>query len=166
MRNEYFVVGNEVFIKLFNRTKIAWTIIDIDSFDLVNKFRGWWVLKITPSGNRYAIWNRPQLRGRLYMHRIITKLKGEDKIEPDHIDGNGLNNRLANLRVVTRSINNFNKLPQSNNTSGTSGVIFRKDTRRWQARIKLNGKTTYLGCFIKKSEAIEARRKAEDAYLP
>lgn len=46
----------------------------------------------------------------------------------DHIDGDGLNNKIVNLRDVSRQVNTRNATISKNNSSGVNGVTFRKDT--------------------------------------
>ena len=73
----------------------------------------------------------------------------------DHIDGNKWNNRLANLRDVTRAVNMQNqKNAQSNNQSGLAGAM--KNGNGWMARIRTNGNTKYLGTFPTVFQAHEA----------
>lgn len=73
---------------------------------------------------------RVGLKGRNYeTHRVIWELmvgKIPDGMQIDHIDGNGLNNKLSNLRVVDNTINSRNQRMRSHNTSGVNGVyLFR-----------------------------------------
>lgn len=66
---------------------------------------------------------------RLYVHRIVWEMHyGEipKNMCIDHIDGNGLNNAITNLRLTTRSGNQRNKKLQSSNKSGIPGVIITK----------------------------------------
>ncbi len=81
----------------------------------------------------------------------------------DHIDGNGLNNRIANLREVTNEENNKNIKLYSNNSSGIAGVRWYeyKTAGRWLSRISLNGKRVHLGYFSNFNDAVIARRMAE-----
>lgn len=66
------------------------------------------------------------LRGKKhYAHRLAWILShGEipDGMHIDHIDGDGTNNRLINLRLATRSINQRNARLARNNKTGISGV--------------------------------------------
>lgn len=82
----------------------------------------------------------------------------------DHIDGDGLNNRVENLRHVSRAENLQNQRRYANNTSGVSGVSWRKDCQKWVAHIRVNHKRIHLGYFADKSEAISARKAAEIKY--
>lgn len=81
--------------------------------------------------------------------------------EIDHINGAGADNRLSNLRSVTRSENNKNARLQCNNSSETAGVYWGKAKRKWQAQIRVDSKCLYLGSFEDINDAIEARKEAE-----
>lgn len=82
----------------------------------------------------------------------------------DHIDHNGLNNRWANLRQVTRSENLRNSRLSVNNKSGNKGVSFYIRNGKWRAAINADGKKRHLGYFIDKQDAINARKEAERKY--
>lgn len=84
-----------------------------------------------------------------------------DGLEIDHIDHNGLNNRIDNLRAVTRTENKRNCPIRSTNKSGFTGVRFDKVNSRWISEITVNGKAIYLGSFTQKEEAIKKRKEAE-----
>jgi hypothetical protein len=66
------------------------------------------------------------IKKRRYNHRVIWELlKGStDNLEIDHIDGNPLNNKISNLRLVSREINGRNCKINSRNSSGITGVSF------------------------------------------
>jgi hypothetical protein len=89
-------------------------------------------------------------------HRIIWKwMTGDDPAEIDHINGNGLDNRWANLRSVDRLANARNMPKRRENKSGYCGVYFAQG--KWQARILR--KT--IGTFSSREDAIAARKAAE-----
>jgi hypothetical protein len=71
----------------------------------------------------------------------------------DHIDSDGLNNRLSNLREATRMQNTRNARLKRSNTSGYKGVSFRKDSGKWMASIHANGRKMYLGKYETPEEA-------------
>lgn len=105
--------------------------------------------------------------GKLYSaHRLAWLwVYGEwPKNELDHIDHNRQNNAINNLRNVTRSQNNENRITaQSNNIVGLLGVSFLKDTRKYQARIQINGKQKKIGYFPTAEEAHAAYVKEKRA---
>jgi hypothetical protein len=86
------------------------------------------------------------------MHRFLL---GEPKLGViDHIDGDGLNNRKSNLRICSNAENSRNQRKPKNNTSGAKGVS--RIRGRWQARIKLDGKSIFLGIFNTVEDAAAA----------
>jgi hypothetical protein len=84
--------------------------------------------------------------------------------EIDHIDGDRSNNAIANLRVVTRSINMQNLHgPRRDNNSGFLGVSWDGLKKKWLATIQLDGKQHFLGRFDIAKDAhcvyLEAKRR-------
>jgi hypothetical protein len=63
----------------------------------------------------------------------------------DHINGDRADNRRSNLRLADRTQNNANARRRSDNTSGHKGVSRHGQCNRWQARIRVRGRTIYLG---------------------
>ena len=84
---------------------------------------------------------------------------GEKEI--DHIDGDGTNNRLSNLREVTSSENKQNLSLRSDNTSGVVGVNWHRAAKKWMASIGFQGRNVHLGLFEDFYDAFVARRQAE-----
>ena len=83
----------------------------------------------------------------------------------DHINRNSLDNRKANFREATNSQNKQNRSLFSNNTSGVTGVCWRKDSEKWRAEIRVNNQRICLGSFINKEDAIRSRLIAEVKYF-
>lgn len=79
--------------------------------------------------------------------------------EVDHINLNPLDNRIVNLRDVTRSENAINRGLQSNNTSGFKGVWKRSKSNSWVAGICINGIRKKLGDFKSPELAYEAYKR-------
>lgn len=65
----------------------------------------------------------------------------------DHIDGDGLNNQIDNLRLATHVQNSRNRKLNRNNTSGYKGVCLFKRDQNWVAYITVNYKRIHLGFF-------------------
>jgi len=115
----------------------------------------------------YAAWKRKTLIGVLddWLHRVIMRLMPWDKMEVDHINGDRLDNRRCNLRVVTRAQNCQNK-PSLGGSSKYRGVHWCKRTKRWMARAKLNQKTYYLGSYEDEEDAADAASKFREEHMP
>lgn len=80
-------------------------------------------------------------------------------MEIDHRDGNGLNNRWSNIREATRIENSRNRSTPRHNTLGYKGVIYLSRpglTKRFLARIVVQGKAHNLGIYSTPAEASEA----------
>src|SRR5580692_4926759 len=76
----------------------------------------------------------------------------------DHIDGNPLNNQRSNLRIVTVRQNGQNmKIHRNGHLCGTT---YQKSSKRWFAKIKINGIRKHLGCYRTAQEAHNAYLKA------
>lgn len=86
--------------------------------------------------------------------------------ELDHINRDKSDNRIANLREVTRHQNCQNVGATSSNSSGFKGVSWEKTSSKWRARIRVNGVPLSLGCFDSKEAAAEAYRAAAMQYHP
>jgi len=86
------------------------------------------------------------------------------KNDIDHINHNPADNRISNLREVTRAENMRNASLSKANTSGVTGVgLFRRDNKH-HSQIMINGETIHLGYFDNFKDAVDARKKAEIKY--
>jgi len=88
-------------------------------------------------------------------------LKCTPKKLPDHKNHDTLDNRRENLRKATHSQNGSNrKKINSNNTSGYTGIRFRKKEKKWEARISHKGIYFHLGLFTSDKKAAHAHDEA------
>ena len=71
----------------------------------------------------------------------------------DHINRIKTDNRICNLREVTKSQNAQNTIISKANTSGIKGVNWCKRAKKWRAYIKLNGNFKSLGYFLNIKDA-------------
>lgn len=98
-------------------------------------------------------------------HRVAwVIMTGEVPDEIDHINGDKSDNRFANLRAVSHQENGRNLKRARNNSSGVTGVGWNKRFGKWQARIKVAGRSKSLGYFDSLTRAKEARRIAEKVH--
>lgn len=102
---------------------------------------------------------------RHYLHRLVWVYHyghiAKDKII-DHINGNPLDNRIKNLRVVSYRENYTNSRRSKNNKSGYTGVC--RGGNRWIAYITVCGTKIILGRFEELRYAIAARIDADITY--
>lgn len=84
--------------------------------------------------------------------------------EIDHINGDKADNRISNLRLVTKVTNGQNCARSRRNTSGRTGVFWHVRMQRWQSSIMVEGRLIHLGTFTDKGDAIAAREAAERKY--
>ncbi len=125
-------------------------LVDLDDYERVVAAGPWFA---HPDGRTtYAVRHVRVRRGfhtTEKMHKFLTGWP-----MTDHRNGDGLDNRRANLRPATRSQNNANAQKRSNNKSGFKGVHW--DGRKWQAGIRLDGRQRYLGRFDLVEDAARA----------
>lgn len=94
-------------------------------------------------------------------HRVAWTIEhGMISGEIDHINGVKSDNRINNIRDVSREVNMQNKPKNRNNKSGVTGVFWHTASSGWVAKIK----ETHLGCFQCIGQAIKARRAAEQEH--
>lgn len=103
-------------------------------------------------------------QGRAYRAHRIAWMIGNGVLpvaEIDHINGDRTDNRLVNLRDVSRAENARNARMPRTNTSGRVGVYFDKRDKNWLAAIKVSGRIKSLGSFATFLEACACREAAE-----
>lgn len=85
--------------------------------------------------------------------------------EIDHIDQDRSNNRIDNLRDVSKRVNLRNKPKYKSNRSGVTGVNSLKSGKGWFVIINAEvGVRKHMGSFNDKFEAICCRKSAENKY--
>lgn len=66
---------------------------------------------------------------------------------------------------TSNSQNQANRQNHPLNKSEFRGVFWAKDTKKWQASIKVNRNSIYLGQYKNIEDAAEAYKKADELYL-
>lgn len=92
------------------------------------------------------------------LHRVLLNLTVGDGKTVDHMNGDIMDNRRCNLRVVTPYQNSRNKFAVF---QGRYGYAIKKMRSKYQVRFRRNGVMHYLGTF----ETLEEAEKARDSYL-
>jgi hypothetical protein len=122
-------------------------VIEIDDADLpIFSERRWWTVS---NGNTKYLQGRVSGK-REYFHRYL--LRPDAAFVVDHIDGNGLNNRRDNLRIVSQQQNTWNRREYK------GSISFRDN--HWHAMILINGKKVHLGFFKDETTARKAKEYA------
>lgn len=103
------------------------------------------------------------LRGQIFLaHQIVFAMHhGWTPAEIDHINGDRADNRIENLRAVSRSQNLQNAGIRSDNTSGVRGVSWSKLRNKWHVRIWKEKVKHSIGFFDDLEDARLARLQAE-----
>lgn len=136
----------EIFIK-YKDTKYITFIIDDSDLSL---FIGV-CYRAAKRNNIFYLFNRETNQ---YFHRLI--LNAPKHLWVDHINGNTLDNRRCNLRLVTPTQNAFNRQKHIVKTSKYKGVSFCKLTQKYRAYISFNGKRLDLGRHVTAELAAQA----------
>ena len=106
----------------------------------------------------------------LFVHRLVWLF--ETGAWPtaliDHIDGDPLNNRFANLREVDYYGNSQNQQAArpKNKSSQLLGVSWHRRHNKWIASIKVNGSKMHLGYYTDANEAHSAYINAKRIHHP
>ncbi len=137
-------VGLPLLDRFGNRA--GWTLVDVGDLDRLLPFR-WY------SDGRYAATTTQGTRVRL--HRLV--MGDPAGAEIDHCNGDRLDNRKSNLRIVSHA-ENLRNVPSQTGTSEHRGVYWDSGKSRWGAQAKFLGNYTFLGYFGKESDAAQAVR--------
>lgn len=150
-QNEFEIIDENtasIILKSKKGKMIGKTLIDREDLDrlIVFKWRLW-------KSNVYTGNMKPiQIQ-----YKVLNVNPNGFKQLIDHINGNPLDNRKCNLRIVSQRENAVNKAISRRNKSGFSGVWFDYSRNKWSSEIKIDGKKCYLGRYKMKEDAVYAR---------
>ena len=149
------IVGSVAYVPLTRGFESVIDLIDVPQV-------GCWNWFFRPSRrNRYAsrmyypAAGKPQT---INLHRFL--MCPAAGLVVDHINGDGLDNRRANMRVCTPTENARNTRTSISNTSGSKGVSWNAALNGWKASISVEGHPTYLGTFPSIEDAAAAYAEA------
>lgn len=143
--------------EIINLTQGKQAIVDADKLALISNYK-WFACK-SRNGVFYA---GTKINGKLIkLHRFLLDVT-DSKIIIDHINHDGLDNRMSNLRICTNHQNIINTSSRKNSTSKYLGVCYKPIRKRklksgnlstkeyikkWVAQIQFNNKKKFIGRF-------------------
>lgn len=102
---------------------------------------------------------------KIYLHRLLMQPAG--KLRVDHINGDPLDNRRQNLRVVTASQNSQNGSKHRDNRTGFRGIEFHRSSGLYMARITVNYERILIGYFnTAEAAALAYDERAREIHGP
>ncbi len=139
---------------LKTKTSLKYSKIDLDDYKFI-KDKIW---GFHNCGYSHHVYRTNKKNTRIYLHRYILEQNGFDlsEKEVDHINGDRLDNRKCNLRIVTEQQNRYNLSKRSGNcTSKYKGVSYDKSRNKWKSTVCHN-KKAYNRRFKTEKEAAES----------
>ena len=168
-------------IKVKTKYGEQFIVLDKEDYDIIQKYE--LRLRLTKDRTRkddiFYVTLCKTVKGKTFrklLHRVLTSCP--DGLVVDHINGNPLDNRKCNLRIVTQiqNMQNPNKYnyenvkqiidnsyivernkPTNIKKSGVKGVKWNKMSNKWEVGFRVNGKYKYIGVYPTLEEAIKIR---------
>lgn len=141
----------------------GYSIVDAEDYELASRFR--W--RKSAGGYARANGKREGQWITVYLHRLILGLEYGDKREADHINGDRLDNRRANLRIVTQAQNMQNRPAHAGGGSSRfRGVHWDNFHQKWRAVVRDGARNHHVGYFADEVQAARAAEAFRSVQMP
>ena len=146
--------------------KIA--LVDPEDYDALSKYK-WYAYQ-----HKGKLWYAISGMGakRKIIHRMHKEILGVHDVIIDHINGDGLDNRRSNLRIVNSHQNIMNSIKRPGKTyakkpcsSRFKGVYWKADKNKWAAHCQGKFGCGHIGYFNDEVEAAKAYDSAARTYF-
>lgn len=157
--NDYEIVGDIVYFNVYKQDNTLAEKFIIDLVDLEKvKYKKWRMC------HRHVVTGQPVNKAQRDVAHVILGVEpnGVGAVVVDHIDGNTLNNRRSNIRIVTQGENTQNRRQAVNNKTGYTGVSFVKWFQKFIPEISKGHIKACVGRYKTLAEAVYARYLAEE----
>lgn len=136
-----------------------------DSRGWVRRIQGKWT-KLVQEGSGYlkVTLSKNNVSERCRIHRLVALAFFElEGLQVDHINGDRADNRVENLRAATRRQNAYNRGADRVSTSRFKGVSWNREKRKWEVKLRIDGRNRTLGRYDTEEDAAVAydRRACE-----
>jgi hypothetical protein len=124
--------------------------------------------RTTKKKNKFYVCTGQSKKGNkiLYLHNLLMDFQPNGVFVVDHINGNSLDNRKENLRIIPVLHNKQNNTVRKDNKStGLRGISFDKSIKKYSVDFHNKGKRFYFKPFKTLTEAAYIRYLCETTYL-
>ena len=141
-------------MKTIPLTKGYEAIVDDEDYETVAGYKWYASINVFPNGKKYVYAKHmlPVINGKRReerMHQLLMEVP--HGLHVDHINGDTLDNRKSNMRIVTNRQNNMNR--HQTKSSKYPGVTWAKREQRWIAQAQIGGKHIHIGSFRSEEDA-------------
>lgn len=160
--NKWNLYSNYAILNIRYNNGLVQTVVNIEDYELLKNY-AW---RVSKKRNKFYIVSGNYADGSMiYIHQLILRGKEiPEGYEIDHIDGNSLNNKRENLRIITRSDNARNVKAKINNKIGIRGISYNKANGMYKCDFSYDGTRFYFTDFETLEEAVYCRKYIEEYF--
>lgn len=140
-------------MKRIQLTQGQFAIVDDKNYEWLNQYK-WCAIKTKRGYRAVRSIRKNGRRINTTISRFI--LNAPDNLEVDHENHNTLDEQESNIRLCTRSQNNWNQLKKGGKSQYKGVYLDKKRSKKWGVNIRYHGRRIYLGRFLTEIEAAKA----------